>query len=304
MGVTPAGGGEFQPLSYLAAETVFVLRYLGVQGFDTVHQRKHGPGSGLWNIQAQIVAAHCQKTPKRMGGDHEPVNGCYPVGKVLERNDALNIFLKSENHHIFNTPEEKDFLVRKFAVDCSCSDIVGMGVEFDPSCLCDNKSSLQVPSNYVLYAGRIDESKGCRELFEFWGKYKKNATNDLSLVLIGSSQMDIPERKDVVHLGFVGEEDKFRVMAKAKCLIMPSLYESLSIVIMESWLCGRPVLVNSKCNVLTGQCRRSNGGLWYENFDEFEACLNFISTNENISRSMAECGRKYTTDNYDNMKIY
>ena len=115
--------------------------------------------------------------------------------------------------------------------------------------------------------------------------------------------MDIPERKDVVHLGFVSEGDKFRVMSNAKCLIMPSLYESLSIVIMESWLCGSPVIVNAKCNVLTGQCRRSNGGLWYENYDEFEACLNFILAHESISRNMAERGRKYTTDNYDSLKI-
>ena len=213
-----------------------------------------------------------------------------------------DLFRKTKGF-IFNTPEEKEFLVREFAIDCSCSDIVGMGVEFDPSCFDDNECNLQIPSNYVLYAGRIDESKGCKELFEFWEKYKRNTTSDLSLVLIGRSQMDIPERKDVVHLGFVSEGDKFRVMSKAKCLIMPSLYESLSIVIMESWLCGRPVIVNAKCDVLTGQCRRSNGGLWYENYDEFEACLNFILADENISINMAEKGRKYTTDNYDSLKI-
>ena len=213
-----------------------------------------------------------------------------------------DLFRKTKGF-IFNTPEEKDFLVREFAIDCRYSDVVGMGVEFDPSCLSNNESDHRCPSNYVLYAGRIDESKGCRELFGFWEKYKIGAKNDLSLVLIGRSQIDIPQRKDVVHLGFVSDEDKFRVMSKAKCLIMPSLFESLSIVIMESWLSGRPVIVNGKCDVLTGQCRRSNGGLWYENYDEFEACLNFILSDESISRRMAEKGSEYTRDNYDSLQI-
>ena len=72
---------------------------------------------------------------------------------------------------------------------------------------------------------------------------------------------------------------------------------------MESWLCGRPVLVNGKCDVLTGQCKRSNGGLWYENYDEFEVCLDFILANENISRKMAEKGKQYTNDNYNRLEV-
>ena len=200
---------------------------------------------------------------------------------------------------IFNTPEEKDLLVRMFGIDCTFSDIVGVGIKFDPLCLNNSSSDLKLPSNYVIYAGRIDESKGCTELFKFWDRYKRNTMNDLVLLLIGRSQMDIPKRDDIVQLGFVSEEDKFKSISKARCLIVPSLFESLSIVIMESWLCGRPVLVNGRCNVLVGQCKRSNGGLWYENYDEFEACLNFVLANENISRKMAEKGKQYISDNYN-----
>ena len=94
---------------------------------------------------------------------------------------------------------------------------LALGIEFDPSCLDDgNESSHQVPSNYVLYAGRIDESKGCKELFEFWDKYKTNTANELALVLIGRTQMDIPERKDIVHLGFVGEEGQVQGHGKGQ----------------------------------------------------------------------------------------
>jgi len=200
---------------------------------------------------------------------------------------------------IFNTPEEKELLVNLFNIDCTFSDIAGVGIKFDPSCLNSNSLGLELPPNYVIYAGRIDESKGCKELFEFWDIYKKNSLNDLVLLLIGRSQMEIPRRDDIVQLGFVSEEDKFMAMSNARCLIAPSLFESLSMVIMESWLCGRPVLVNGKCNVLKGQCKRSNGGLWYEDYDEFGAALDFILNNEGMGQKMAACGKKYVEANYN-----
>ncbi len=200
---------------------------------------------------------------------------------------------------IFNTPEEKEFLVRNFNVDCSFSDIIGVGIKFNPSCLNRNSADLRLPSNYVLYVGRIDESKGCKELFEFWDIYKRNKMGDLMLVLIGRSQMEIPERDDILQLGFVSEENKFIAMSRSRCLIVPSSFESLSMVIMESWLCGRLVLVNGKCNVLTGQCKRGNGGLWYQNYAEFEACLDFILINPEICKKMALCGKKYVEERYN-----
>ncbi len=200
---------------------------------------------------------------------------------------------------IFNTQEEKDFLLSMFDIDCTFSDIVGVGIKFAPEALKTKSSGLNLPGNYVVYVGRIDESKGCKELFKFWDMYKKDRLNGLVLLLIGRSQMEIPKKDDIVQLGFVSEEDKFTVMSKARCLIVPSLFESLSMVIMESWLCGRPVLVNGNCNVLKGQCKRSNGGLWYENYDEFEACLSLILTDGDMCQKMAFCGKKYMKENYN-----
>jgi len=204
---------------------------------------------------------------------------------------------------IFSTPEEKNFLVNRFHIDCEYSDVVGVGIQFDPSFLEEKSSELKLPKDYVIYVGRIDESKGCKELFNFWEVYKKRNESYLKLLLVGRSQMEIPKRHDIIALGFLSEEDKFAAISHAKCLIMPSPFESLSIVIMESWLCNKPVLVNGRCAVLKGQCRRSNGGLWYESYDEFEACLNFILSNEELSQKMAESGRRFRIDNYDWSKI-
>ena len=67
-------------------------------------------------------------------------------------------------------------------------------------------------------------------------------------------------------------------MAAAELLIMPSYLESLSMVALEAWAMGKPVLANAKCDVLQGQCLRSNAGLFYENFHEFAETLRAIDT--------------------------
>jgi glycosyltransferase involved in cell wall biosynthesis len=74
---------------------------------------------------------------------------------------------------------------------------------------------------------------------------------------------------------------------------MPSKYESLSMVLLEAWHCKKPVLVNGQCEVLKGQCRRSNAGLWYENYEEFSACLNLLLTDGHLRELLGNNGRKF-----------
>jgi glycosyltransferase involved in cell wall biosynthesis len=80
---------------------------------------------------------------------------------------------------------------------------------------------------------------------------------------------------------------------------MPSPYESLSIVLLEAWMHQRPVLVNGRCEVLKGQCRRSNAGLWFDNYDEFEICMNLIVTNEPLANALGKNGYIFTEKNYN-----
>ena len=199
---------------------------------------------------------------------------------------------------VFNSPEEKLFLRTKFNIDTSLSDVIGVGIRIEATIGSKNFCTANLPENYVIYVGRIDGSKGCPQLFDYWGRFKAKCKNNLELVLAGRPQMKVPKRKDIVSLGFLSEEEKFYAIAGARCLIMPSFFESLSIVLLEAWLCGRPVLVNGKCDVLKGQCRRSNGGLWYENYNEFEAGLNFLLNDQATASKMAANGKEFVESNY------
>jgi glycosyltransferase involved in cell wall biosynthesis len=81
--------------------------------------------------------------------------------------------------------------------------------------------------------------------------------------------MPISSHPDIIALGFVDEQTKWDALAACDLLVMPSPYESLSIVLLEAWAVGKPVLVNGRCEVLVGQCRRAQGGLWYTSKYEF-----------------------------------
>ena len=80
---------------------------------------------------------------------------------------------------------------------------------------------------------------------------------------------------------------------------MPSYFESLSMVALEAWALGRPVLANAKCDVLTGQCIRSNAGLYYENGVEFVETLRALEHNRWVAGGLGRNGRQFYRDHYD-----
>lgn len=199
---------------------------------------------------------------------------------------------------IYLTPEEKEFCEKKFDVADIPSVVTGAGVDTpEESELFDAKERYGL-DNYMIYAGRIDESKGCGTLFNYFTEYKKRNGGDLKLVLIGKAVMDIPKRDDIVHLGFVSDVEKFSLIRDSRLLVLASEFESLSMVVLESMVYGRPVLVNGKCMVLRGHCRRSNAGLYFENYFEFEGALSYILTHEKEYAIMSENGKRYVSENY------
>jgi len=208
-------------------------------------------------------------------------------------------FFSLPKYLIFSTQEEQDFVQKKFRIEHIPSDIVGVAVQGPKKVVTEDFFRSYSLQNFIIYVGRIDPSKGCQELFDYFLRYKEDHPSDLKLVLIGKPVMSIPDKPDIISLGFVEEQEKYNAMAAARVLIMPSPYESLSIVLLESWYCKRPVLVNGKCPVLVGQCKRSNGGLWYNNYDEFEAGLSYLLKNEKNSCYLGESGNRFTMNNYD-----
>jgi glycosyltransferase involved in cell wall biosynthesis len=161
------------------------------------------------------------------------------------------------------------------------------------------RQKYHVRGPFAIYVGRIDQNKGCGELFEFFQRYVQEPTSRLSLVLVGNTLLPIPEHPRIRHLGFLDDADKFDAMAAADLLMMPSYFESLSMVALEAWALGKPVLANGRCEVLRGQCIRSNAGLYYDRYTEFAETLHAIEHNRWLSGSLGRNGRQYFQHNYD-----
>ncbi|MBC7086655.1 MAG: glycosyltransferase family 4 protein [Methanomethylovorans sp.] len=205
----------------------------------------------------------------------------------------FNSFFKLPQAIIYNTEEEKKFLNSKFKNQNIMSDIIGVGIDIPKNINTVEFKEKYNLQNFILYIGRIDESKGCKQLFDYFLKFRHETKSEIKLVLLGNPVMKIPENPNIVCLGFVSEQDKYNALNSSHLLLMPSKYESLSMVLLEAWHCKKPVLVNGQCEVLKGQCRRSNAGLWYENYEEFSACLNLLLTDGHLRELLGNNGRKF-----------
>jgi hypothetical protein len=120
----------------------------------------------------------------------------------------------------------------------------------------------------------------------------------MDLVLVGNAIMDVPKHPRIKHLGFLEDRDKFDALAASDLLIMPSYFESLSMVALEAWALGRPVLANGRCDVLKGQCLRSNAGLYYESYEEFVEALYSLESNGPLNVRLGQNGREYFRRHY------
>ena len=156
---------------------------------------------------------------------------------------------------MYNSPEERAMIQAIAANQHVPSVVVGVGSEVPANPQPQRfrqKHGIRGP--FAVYVGRIDENKGCRELFDHFQAYLRERTGRLTLVLIGNSILEVPKHPRIRHLGFLDDTDKFDAIAASELLIMPSFFESLSMVALEAWALGRPVLANGACDVLKGQC--------------------------------------------------
>ncbi len=193
---------------------------------------------------------------------------------------------------MFNTQQEKFFLETLFPHIHWSGYVAGLALEKQ---LLITEGFANYGS-FLLYIGRIDTSKGCQELFNNFLAYKEKVNSPQKLILLGKAQIPIPKHQDLIYLGFVDEQTKWSALAYCDLLIMPSPYESLSLVLLEAWQMSKGVLVNGECEVLVQQCRRSNGGLWYSNQQEFIYLLESIP--QATWNQLGKQGNTFVEQNY------
>jgi glycosyltransferase involved in cell wall biosynthesis len=223
---------------------------------------------------------------------------------TAERDEAIGLALSPRLFRgvralMYNSPEEKRMIQTVSNNHDVPGVVVGIGSEIPAKSHAERfRQKYGITGRFALYVGRIDRNKGCNELFKFFLTAMPALPKGLQLVLIGKEMLPIPEHPHIRHLGFLDDQDKFDALAAADLLVMPSYYESLSMVALEAWALGKPVLANGRCEVLRGQCVRSQAGLYYETQAEFTETLRAISESRGLNAAFSANGRKFFQQHY------
>jgi glycosyltransferase involved in cell wall biosynthesis len=201
---------------------------------------------------------------------------------------------------LFNTPPEADLARRLFDYPDSKCAVVGMGLEpftVDPQ---DFIRRHHLNDPYVLYSGRREGGKGTPLLCDYIDTFRRRTSRPLKLVFTGSGPIEAPPDlyPHILDLGFVSEAEKHAAMAGAAVFCHPSINESLSIVLLESWLAGTPALVHARSPVLQWQCRQSGGGLWFRTYPEFEEELALLIDQPELRKTLGQAGKAYVQSAY------
>ena len=214
---------------------------------------------------------------------------------------ALSVFgptFRGVRGILYNSYEERALIQHVSGNRAVPGVVVGVGSEVPDDASAERfRARTGIVSPFALYVGRIDPNKGCADLFSHFRGYAA-AGGGLDLVLAGSAKMPVPDHPRIRPLGFVSDRDKYDALAAARVLVMPSPYESLSMVTLEAWAMGRPVLVNGACDVLRGQVLRSNAGLYYTSRAEFIETLRLLENEPRLRTALGDNGRRYFRQHY------
>src|SRR5262249_19171610 len=112
---------------------------------------------------------------------------------TAERDEAIGLSIfhdvfRSVRAIMYNSPEERVMIQTVSGNQDVPAIVVGVGSEVaanpQPSRF-RQKHNIKGP--FAIYVGRIDQNKGCNELFEFFQGYLRDVSDKTTLVLLGNS---------------------------------------------------------------------------------------------------------------------
>jgi glycosyltransferase involved in cell wall biosynthesis len=196
---------------------------------------------------------------------------------------------------VYNTEEERAFIEATFHNRHVPNIIGGMGVDLPPL---PEIAPAEGARGYLLYLGRVDVAKGCEELFAGYRRFAAARPDAPKLLLAGEVKMRLPRDPRIETLGFVSDERKRELIAGALALVVPSRYESLSLVALEAWAAGTPVVAMEHSAVLAGHLERSGGGWLYGDAAGLDRALGELLASPGERRRRGLAGRAYVAEGY------
>jgi glycosyltransferase involved in cell wall biosynthesis len=200
---------------------------------------------------------------------------------------------------LYHSPEEQQYAQNQLGINHPNARELGTWIDMDAA------APARGPERpYLVYCGRYSEQKRVPELLEWAERYQEDRPGRFDFVFLGQGDVTLPRAPWLRDLGRLDEASKRGVLAGARALVQLSRQESLSLVALEAWAQGTPVLVHRGCRVLESQVRRAQGGVALDDYDSFAAALDDIWQNAAAWKSRGQNGRSYVTARYGSRQDY
>ncbi|MGL4574890.1 MAG: glycosyltransferase [Burkholderiaceae bacterium] len=203
---------------------------------------------------------------------------------------------------MYNSRAEMNLAHRLYGNNISPGQVCGVGIEVTPpedSMVVRSLNKYGLTTPYFIYVGRINKAKGCAQLFEDFLLFSRKSEKPVKLVVVGRASMPLPKEDCFVFTDFIDDEIKNALIKGAIALVIPSRFESLSLVLLESLALSTPVIVNACCEVLADHVVDSKAGRSYSNRSEFLLVLQELLEMQEVDRKyLIDCGRAYVETNY------
>ena len=187
-------------------------------------------------------------------------------GEHRYRNSAERHLARVVDRIISSSREERDNLLREFEVPEGKLQVIYPGVNKNLFCPIPEEEfpPCTRADDCLLYVGRIEPVKGLRDIVEAMRLLKQKVPDLYRRVCLkvigGGEERELASNPEVsrIHnllreygieervrfMGSMPQEELKRFYAAAEALVVPSLYESFGLVVVEALACGTPVLVS------------------------------------------------------------
>ncbi len=176
---------------------------------------------------------------------------------------------------LVNTVEELKLIQDRYP-GAARGRVVGVGVDVPTPRPERFRKATHLEGDYLVSVSRQEEGKGIPDLVDTHNALAEQDPDLAPLVLVGDGPY-VARGPRIHRLGRIADHEKFDAMAGALAVVVPSKLESLSLVTLEAFAVGTPVIGRADCEVVAGHIQRSGGGVVYDDDDSFADAVRRIA---------------------------
>jgi glycosyltransferase involved in cell wall biosynthesis len=211
---------------------------------------------------------------------------------------AVDTVFAATNAIWYHTEEERELAQTVHPVASRRPNAVGtIGVDINPTDD-DDSPPTDLPERYVYFGGRATAGKGMELLQQAMSEVRRRDAS-VQLVVSGGTLAPATSHDDgVVGAGLVADAERRRLMRGALAVVVPGALESLSMLALEAWAQGRPVLLNGRSKVLAGQAQRSGGAVLFDSAQTLASGILDLVDHPQKANALGTAGRDWVQRTY------